>query len=448
MRRSRANEIPELIRKLGSRSRDRVDASRGRLAVIGERAVEDLIEALEGSDNRVRANVMPLLAVIQDTRAREPLAAMLLDRSDRVREIAARCLARFACQSSVRALGRLLDREPRERIRVSAVQSLVELAQAGRDDAIGPLLRLLVDRAEPPRVRLAALALLRALPASQRRGIVGRLLEDPEPRIREKVVEIAESIDHPAEPTPSEIERLVEALGSHDYGEWNEAVHRLGSYGAAIVRPLVKEMTARAHDAEYCTRAGMALKSLGPRRARPLTEAMDRVQEPLPLQVLVEVVGATGEKSMIYRLTDVLDRVAAMPRLDGPTGEDVDPFQRVRAKAHLELARVGSRVAIQDLREALSDGRQRVELEMLAAVELVGKREELPVLLRAHEREDGWVRRRISAVVREIMKRERIRADARLLESLPEDLRGALGRIVAGTAPAPRRRSRGRSAAP
>jgi len=442
MTRSRANEIPELVRRLGSRSQTRVDAARARLSIIGERAVEDLIEALEGDNNRIRANAMPLLAVIQDLRAREPLTAiLLLDRSARMRETAARSLGRFSCQNSVRALNRVLERERNDEVKIASVQSLVEHYLAGRDEAIGGLLHLLVDEREPSRVRLAAFTLLRALPPAQRRGILARLKQDPQDEIRDKAFEVEAALTNPAEPTNGEIERLIQDLASDDYAAWNEAVQRLGAYGTPVVQPLIAEMRLRAHDPEYCTRAGMALKALGPRRARSLADALDGVREPLPLQVLVEVIGALGEKSMIYRLKELIERVASESSPNGASGT-LDAFQRVRAKAHLELARIGSRVAIQDLRQSLSDSGPRIELELLAAVALVGKREELAILLRAYDCEDEFVRGRIAGVVREIMKRERIRRNARLLQNLPGDQREALERILARTRPVSRRKPR------
>lgn len=427
MGRSRANEISELIRQLGSRDRTRVDSARARLSVIGERAVEHLIEALEGDDRRVRARVMPLLALIQDSRAREPLTAMLLDRNTGLRAIAARGLARFPCPNSVRALNRLLERETAESVKIAAVHALVESYEGGCEDALGQLLRLLGFPHEAARIRHAAMSVLRVLPASQRRGILARLQQDPDPEVRDKARELACSAQEAAAPAPTEIEQLLADLGSRDYAQWNEAVRRLGGMGSPVVRPLVAEMRRRAADPEYCTRAGMALKSLGPRRARGLADALDDVTEPLPLQVLVEVIGALGEKSMIYRLAGVIDRAAA---------GDAAPLERVRAKAHLELARVGSRVAIRDLCRALAGG--RIEPELLAAVELVGKREELPVLVRAFERDDDFIRRRIARAVREIMKRERIRRNSRALQNLSEEQRAALARILAHTRSAPR----------
>jgi hypothetical protein len=192
---------------------------------------------------------------------------------------------------------------------------------------------------------------------------------------------------------------------------------------------LIREMRTRCHDPEYCTRAGMVLKALGPRRCRALADALDEVEEPLPLQVLVEVVGALGEKSLIYRLNGLIERLARCAPA-GEAGEGLDPLRRVRAKAHLELARIGSRVAIRDLREALDEGRRRVELEMLAAVERIGKREELGILLRAYGREDGFMKARIAHAVRAIMRRERIRRTNRIFRSLGPEQRSALAEIL------------------
>jgi hypothetical protein len=115
-----------------------------------------------------------------------------------------------------------------------------------------------------------------------------------------------------------------------------------------------------------------------------------------------------------------------------------DPMQRVRAKAHLELARIGSRVAIQDLGDAIGDSERRVELEMLAAMELIGKRDDIGVLLRAYDREDDFVKERIAEVVRVIRKRERIRRNSRIFRTLSAEQLRALDEMM----PRPALRSR------
>jgi HEAT repeat protein len=433
---SRANEIPELIRRLGSRKPSCVDAARARLAGIGPRAVDPLIEALEGGEHRIRARVMPLLALIQDPRGRGPLAAMLLDRSSRLREVAARCLSRFPSAEAVAALERALEQERSEKVKVAAAEALVELYAAGEDRALCTVIAVLSDSGAARRVRLAALSLLAQLRPSVREGILGRLVEDGDEVVRLAAREVADR--GAGGRSSTEIASLVAGLASKEYGVWNAAVHRLAASGADAVQPLLDEMQCRAHDPEYCTRAGMALKAMGRRRARKLADALDRIEEPLPLQVLVEVVGSLEDKAQVYRLKDLIDRMAARPR-HPVEANGWDPLHRVRAKAHLELARIGSRVAIEDLREALADPERRIELELLDAVGLIGKREEIGVLLRAYDREDAFVRGRIAHVVESIRKRERLRRDSGVFRRLSQGERRALDEIL----PRPGRRAAG-----
>jgi HEAT repeat protein len=443
MQTSRANEIRDLIKQLGSRSRARVDAAGARLSIIGARAVEDLIEALEGDNSRIRARIMPLLALIKDPRAREPLIAMLLDRNFRMREVAARSLARFPTADAVAALNRSFGREKRESVKIAVVHSLVELYAAGQEQAVRLPLALLVEAEVPTAVRLAAFSLLGALPASQRRGILGRLKKDDEESIRKRAKEFENAAATGGDRDGSKIPELLGDLAAGDYATWNRAVHRLGICGPSVIEPLLGEMQGRSYDPEYCSRAGMVLKALGPRRGRELADFLKEVEEPIPLQVLVEVIGALGEKSLIYRLTELIERVAGQ-QSPSAVSDGFDPMQRVRAKAHLELARIGSRVAIQDLRGALVDDNRRVELEMLAAVNLVGKRDELPALLTAYSREDRFMREKIGEVVRTIMKRERIRRNNRMFRTLSREQRAALEAVL----PADSRRSRPSRSAP
>jgi len=440
----RATEIPELVRRLGSRRQAVVDAARARLSIIGARAVEALIGALEEDDSRIRAHAMPLLALIQDPRGREPLVAMLLDRDPKMREIAARCLGRFASSDAVVSLERHLEKEKRWEVRVATVHALLQQYAAGQEASIRRPLALVSEPGEDPRVRIAAMALVSMLHASERRALLRRLGQDPTPEIARKARELEGRVEAERSEEAVRLRATIAALASEDYAAWNAAVHRLVGCGSRTVQPLVAEMQRRAHDPEYCTRAGMVLKALGPRRGRALADLLDRIDEPLPLQVLVEVVGALGEKSLIYRLNDLIERVSSRPPSGGDTS-GFDPMHRVRAKAHLELARVGSRVAIQDLRRVLSDPDQRVEIEVLSAVELIGKRDEIVLLLRAHQREDRFVRERIALVIRSIMRRERIRRNDPMFQTLGALERRTLDSILP---PAPSRiRSTSRSRA-
>jgi len=372
---------------------------------------------------------MRVLAVIQDPRGREPIVAMLLDRDARMREIAARALARFACPEAVAALERHVKREKVREVRITAVHALIELYDAGQEAAIRRVLEILDDGREDPKVRVAALALVPLLKPVARRSLKRHLKQDAVEEIARRAEEIPEDDDAPAVRDRSRLEALVRDLASSDYTVWNEAVHRLASGGGAASETIVAEMLRRSSDPEYCVRAGMALKALGARRVRCLGELLDEIEAPLPLQVVVEVIGAVGEKALIYRLKNLIDRVA--PKHDGTSASRFDTMQRVRAKAHLELARIGSRVAIADLQTILADEARRLPLEAFSAVELIGKKDEIPLLLRAYLREDPYMRGRIAGVVRSILKRERIRRNSRMLSAIPVDARRALDGILA-----------------
>jgi HEAT repeat protein len=430
--RPRATEVPELVRRLGSREPRQVDRARARLSIIGPHSVGALVEALEGDNNRVRTHAMPLLALIQDPRGREALVAMLLDRDPKMREIAARCLARFSSLDAVAALERLLKRERVRDVRIATVHGLLELYESGQDPAIRRILEVLLDPKEDVKLRLASLALLPLLRPTARRGLLRRLRQDAIEDIARRAAEITDEDEAPAPRDKATIDGLLRDLAAHDYAVWNEALHRLAVSVPSASEAIVSEMRRRAGDPEYCTRAGMALKALGPRRVRGLAEALDTVDEPLPLQVLVEVAGTIGEKPLIYRLKNVIERVA--PRSDGGGASRFDTMQRVRAKAHFELARIGSRVAIQDLQSILADSGRRLPLEALSAVEQIGKKDEIPLLLKAYLREDPFTRGRIAAVVRAILKRERIRRNSVALRALPTELRRTLESILARSA--------------
>ena len=242
-----ANEIPDLVRRLGSRRPTVVDASRARLAIVGGRAVEALIESLDDDNDRVRANAMPLLALIGDRRGREPLVAMLLDRDSRMREIAARCLARFPSAHSVAALERLLDDEQRQDVRLAAVESLVEQYDGGEERALRRLLELLYEEGETTRARSACLAVLPLLRPAQRRGLFESLRNDHDRDVARRAREIERGSESSRAPTARTIRRLVHELAAPEYAVWNESVRRLAACGKDALDPLIAEMELRAH---------------------------------------------------------------------------------------------------------------------------------------------------------------------------------------------------------
>ncbi len=423
-RRKRANEIQELIHRLGSSRQVEIDSAKARLSVIGARAVEGLIDALCRDDNQVRGHAIQLLALIKDPRGRGPLTTLLRDESVAIRERAAHGLARFPSAETVASLHRFLRSESGMEVRIAAVQALIELYGAGQDDALRDVLGILLDPDEKAKLRLAACAILPRLKTAERRGILKRLIRDRSMKVAALAARLQndEGLDERREPT---LDDLLGDLASPDYPTWNEALHQLSQRSIDSIHPMIEEMRRRADDPEFCTRVGMALKALGPRRGRPVAEALEWMDEALPLQTLVEVIGSLNVNALTYRLKEFLERSSPPSDGAGP-----DPLQRARAKAHLELARIGSRVAIRELRDELRRKGYRVELELLAALELIGQKDELLDLIRIYGQEDAYVRQRIASAVRSIMKREKIRRSNALIRGLSPAHRKNLDTIL------------------
>jgi hypothetical protein len=201
------------------------------------------------------------------------------------------------------------------------------------------------------------------------------------------------------------------------------------SLGGDAIPAILSELRRRRRDPEYASRAAMVLKALGPRRLGPIMEQFQAAREPLALEVLVDVVGSVGDKPLVYRLNEVISSLAAAPAPRNRSAGS-DPYARVRGKAHLALARIGSRLAMADLRRTLSDPTRRVDAHLLAALARVGTRHELADLFAAYRREEGWLRARIREVFWQIVRREKIRRRDSLFEALRREDRRAFEEIL------------------
>ncbi len=429
--RAAAASTRELIRRLSSSDREQVQAARARLTLLGGRAVDALIETLEGGNDRLKLQAMPMLALIRDARAREPLIALLHDREPKIREAACRALSRFPCREAVLSIEKVVKNDLRAEVRVAAVQSLVAIFDEGQDEALRELLSVLFDPDESRRVRLAAFAAIPLLSARERRAVIRKLRDDADREIASRAGALEQECGRP-EPAAGDdaaIARLASELASPQHGRWNDAMHRLIGLGGRALPHVIAAMRARHRDPEFACRAAMVIKGLGARRLRSVADYLDTVIEPLPLEVLVDVVASLDDRPATYRLREVIDsldaRLAGLNGFDGP-----DPYARVRAKAHLAIARLGSRVAVGDLKKTLTDPSRRIDPELLTAAGRIGTRDELPDLLRAYRREDPWMRVKIREVFWQIIRREKIRRGGPSFQSLARQDRQALREII------------------
>ncbi len=402
-----------------------VEAARDGLAALGAPAVPALVSLLDEDDDTLRLRAISLLSLLSDPRSAGALVALLHDPSARIRQRAAGALSRFAAPEAVRALARLLARETSIQVRQVATRSLVRHVRAGSAEALNPILVLLSDEDEAARVRLIALEAVPwiELTGSKHASCVSELLDRlASSRDAQVSARARRLIDDPPRVRlePDEIDRLLEALGGRGHAAWRRAVSLLGAAGPSIVDPLVEAMLARPQDDEYARRAGLALKGLSTRSLARLARWIDEVTEPVVLETLVDVATQAGSRVLLARLGALIERIGS---------DEGAACVRVRCRAHLALARAGSRLAADDLRR------------LLDAATMVGTRRELPVLFRAYRGSRGVLRLAVRETVVAIARRERLRRTDRFIKALDDAERRAAQEIL-GAPRAARRRLR------
>ena len=144
-------------------------------------------------------------------------------------------------------------------------------------------------------------------------------------------------------------------------------------------------------------------------RARPvelLVKAADRELPADPGQLRRAVVSAGGEVPLTVLLR-IVERVRE--RENGLAPAQRARWSAVRAAAHVALANRASRLGLYDLRESLEALREKLPVEFLTALMLVGDASCLPGMASAHARSgDAWFRERLADVFRVVVKRERL----------------------------------------
>ncbi len=413
------NEIVALMRKLGSRRKTDVDSAKARLTIIGARAIENLIEALDLENNDVKCNAISILALIRDPRAKDPLIAMLLERNTKVRSAAARALSNFSSREVIRSLERLIRCEKNTDVKLAAVHSLIDIFKSGDDGALGVILEALFKKHEKREVRVASLSILPYLKPREKRALAKKLKDDPEIEVRERAAEF-EKVNNIPDRSEDEIRRSIRLLASQEYEEFNRAIRQLISAGPKTIDPLISEMLLRGNNAEFCSRASMVLKALEPSSLKLIIPHLDKINDPLPLKILVDLIGSTGEKALLYSLKGLIDRLKEEHERSDDR-ETRDQFRQITARAHLQLAKAGSRLAVDDLKRSILGNAASIDLDLLSSFECIGKKDELPVLFKAYSREDAWAREKIKSVLLKIMKREKIRKSNRIFKAFERE---------------------------
>jgi HEAT repeat protein len=266
IRSSASQEVRRLVADLteGADQTTRRETAVARLAVIGTRAVRQLLDALASAPSvDARTAVLLALEAIPDPRSIEPVRALLGPGDPTVRIAAAR-----------------------------TARPLLGLPQAApildRVTAIG------IDRQEPGELRIAALDALATLPPRTVKSVWEQLKDDPSPAVRALLKQAGAIVEDPV----AELEEAADGWLPRD----PHAVLQLVARGAAAA-PLstLHRMVERVRSKESEGRKSrlrewqavrgalhLALARRGSRVALyDLREAVERASEPLPEDFLV-----------------------------------------------------------------------------------------------------------------------------------------------------------------
>jgi len=146
------------------------------------------------------------------------------------------------------------------------------------------------------------------------------------------------------------------------------------------------------------------LREVARGRERAVARFLDDTTEPTPLALMVDILGESTDRTAIYHLKGVIDRIET----DGTEPDMVR--ETILAKAHYHLARAGSRVALDSLKKMMTRQRGRLMGELLAAVEEIGGKTELIDRVGLYGHEQGWMKERIKESFRRLMKKCRVAA--------------------------------------
>ncbi len=430
-----SDEISRLVELLGSGDAAQDEQALALLALHGRKPVEALLAGAASTDPRKRAAVLTALGRVGDPRGRRSITLALADRSPTVRAAAATALSAHPTEESVTRLRGMLERETDVEVRLRAVATLVDMFNSGTVEALDPLLALLHHGGEDRHVRLEALKVLASLPPSEARAIAAGLLSDLDTRLAQAALRFT---GPPREGTGLGTREALAELDSPDYFTYRRAATLLASMGETAIPTLVASLRARAADAASCARVGSVLREVARGRERTVARYLDEVDDVVPLGLMVDILGESRDRTALYHLKGVIDRLESERAATANEASQGLARDMIIAKAHYYLARAGSRVAFDSLKEILADvarGRARLLGEILMAVQEIGGREELLDLVALYGREDGWMKDRIREAFRRLMRKARISSEDPIFGRLDEGRRAVVAEILSGPEP-------------
>ena len=377
---SRSRETQVLVGRLSSARPAERQAAVARLILLGPRALPAVLAVLPGSGPKLRLCVLELLEQTGDPRARAEVMALCRDRDGAVARRALALLSRYAEPKAVATAARILASGPAD-LRMPAVRALCALHGRGLEEALEPLLDVILDEAEGEGFRREALASLEAVDPKTAATLRERLARGPRSLVRTAPWSSAEGKDEPAS-----LAALLRRL-EHGARRGDEALKIAGELQAVDASALPALHAALEH-------------ATNPRSLGVLADATSRLRSP----------------TSIPALSGALKRLRDLPR------RAVDEAQaEAISRLHVSLANLDSRIALFDLRERLAARPLLAAPGLLEAAERIGDASLLPALASIHAHE-ATLRGRSASVFAAIVARERLRPRSAELRGLkPED---------------------------
>ncbi|HEY6553011.1 MAG TPA: HEAT repeat domain-containing protein, partial [Vicinamibacteria bacterium] len=356
--------IQELLARLESAAAAERESAVARLTLLGERVVPHLLSFLATASPTVRLAGVEVLERVGGPSSLGGLLPLTADPSEDVARRAIEATSASADPRAAEALRAVLSSGSAPR-RQAAVQGLAQLHRRGVVEAVEPLLGLLLDGDEEETLRLEALASLSSL---DRRSLLPAL----QTLAKDRSLAIAEAAG---------------ALVSRRAGA-RSTEHRL------------------------------------PDRAVQLSRELSRLTAPGTSPAEVQAIVATLVSRRSPALLPLLRR--RLEALSAPAApSDAESTARAKARIHLALGALGSRIALHDLREMLRARPPYAAHDLLAATDLVGDTSFVPALAALAADEPGLAAA-AAPVLQAIVRRESLRRTSRVVTGLPPAHKTAL----------------------
>ena len=317
---------------------------------------------------------------------------------------------------------------------LSSSNAVARESAVARLTVIGPRavdrLVLIIRSRTAAHVRAAALRALEGI--DDRRALAAALIaiNDSEPTVAVAAIGLARRFLRGPGGADA-VDRLVSATTNRARPDTVRlaALRALRDLDRRTIAPLLKSLAA---DPVAAVRTEAAAEP-GRRRVRParpvelLVKAADRGLPADPGQLRRAVISAGGEVALTVLLR-IIERVRE--RENGLAPAQRARWSAVRAAAHVALANRASRLGLYDLRESLEAPHEKLPVEFLTALMLVGDASCLPGMASAHAQSgDAWFRERLADVFRVVVKRERLTRRHAVMKKIHQRWPGTLEQL-------------------